>query len=148
MSSVHGRKPLLIFEEFLHREHCETKEGAKRYQCTKEKSCKAFVIVNEIRNRTVTEHNHLPEPDKIETKKIMKNIKGATSTLEKPRQIVIAISKTNSQFNCSLISKLDAVRQTINYNSEKAPAISETNSFSRKDIILPQIFTTSYTYSQ
>ena len=88
IASIHSKNPLLVFEGYLYREHSTLKNGTKRYRCTKEKTCKSFALLTGCEFKLVSEHNHMPEPEKIEAKKVMNTIKGrAISAMQKPGQI-------------------------------------------------------------
>ena len=143
IQSIHGKKPLLVFDGYIYREHSTLKNGTKRYRCTKEKQCKAFATLNGIDLKITVEHNHLPEPEKIAAKKILNNIKErATCTMEKPRQIVVQSCKDHLTDEVAVsLPKPDAVRQTISYNRKKTLGITKTNPFNRQDILLPEITT-------
>ena len=101
------------------------------------------VITSENNVNIVSQHNHLPEPDKIEAKKTLNKIKSrATTTLEKPRQEVMQSCPQSVSASLAVaLPNLDAVRQTINYNRKKTLGIAKTNPLSRKDIQLPEIMT-------
>ena len=56
-----------------------------------EKTCLATVVITSENNvNIVSQHNHLPESDKIEAEKtLIKTKSRATTTMEKPRQVVM-----------------------------------------------------------
>ena len=85
ISSIHEKKPL-VFEGYLYREHSVLKNGSKRFRCSREKTCLATVVKTSENNvNIVFQHNHLPEPDKIEAKKNVNKIKSRVTTEEEIR---------------------------------------------------------------
>ena len=144
ISSIHGQKPLLVFEEYLYREQSVLKNGSKRFRCSREETCLANVVITFENNvNIVSQHNHHPEPDKREAKKTLNKIKSrATTTMEEPRQVVMQYCPQSVSASLAVaLPKLDAVRQTINYNRKKSLGVAKTTPLSRKDIQLPEIMT-------
>ena len=86
IESIHGKKPLLVFEGFLYREHSRTATGSIRYICINEKTCNAMAIVEADDIKLGKLQCHFPEPAKIEAKKVLNKIKErAITTMERPR---------------------------------------------------------------
>ena len=52
-------KVLLVFEGFFYSEHSTMKNGAKKIQVKREKTCKSIGVLNEGQIKLTIEHNHL-----------------------------------------------------------------------------------------
>ena len=115
IQSIHGKKPLLIFDGYIKRGHRTLKNGTKRYRCTKEKQRKAFATLNGIELNITVQHNHRPELENNAAKKNLTNFhqKTTSTSLETPGQILVQFCKDQATDEFTVL--LPNRRSPVNY---------------------------------
>ena len=83
-------KPQLLYLGFSYRKDRDSLDGRTTWRCTVV-SCRGRVKTSSGENEAqhISEHNHAPDPAKVESLKVIASIRDRAATgMEKPRQII------------------------------------------------------------
>lgn len=136
-------KEHIISDGYRYRKDRVIADGSTAWRCYK-RDCKGRLKVKSAEETTLTtEHNHAPDPEGVVAKKTVAEIRHrATTTVEKPRQIIQQCSQGISLQVASLLPAYPAARKTIQRRRRRND-IPRSDISSVSDITIPDSLKTS-----
>lgn len=138
-TSSQREKEHIIIDGFRYRKDRLNADGSESWRCFK-RDCRGRIKVISAQSQTViSDHNHAPDPDSNEAKKIAAEIRRrAATTVERPRQIIQQSTVGMSLQTASVLPSYTASQRMIE-RKRKRNDIPNANVTSLHDIDIPEL---------